>query len=180
MRIVSMASEILPLAAFFLGNHFGNIFVAATAGVITAAIIIIFTRFSEGRWAYFALFSVLLQAVFTIAALIMSDSLFIKIQPTLFNGIFGVILLVGRLRGMAVMKLFFGAQFQLTQATWLTLSMRWGIFFCCNALMNEWAWRNLSDDGWVYFKIFFVAPLSLLFMAAQIPITLRGRTDKAD
>ncbi|MGB2399884.1 MAG: inner membrane-spanning protein YciB, partial [Candidatus Puniceispirillaceae bacterium] len=103
-----------------------------------------------------------------------------KIQPTLFNGIFGVILLAGRLRGMAVMKLFFGAQFQLTQATWLTLSMRWGIFFCCNALMNEWAWRNLSDDGWVYFKIFFVAPLSLLFMAAQIPITLRGRTDKAD
>jgi intracellular septation protein len=46
--------------------------------------------------------------------------------------------------------------------------------------MNEWAWRNLSDDGWVYFKIFFVAPLSLLFMAAQIPITLRGRTDNAD
>lgn len=178
MRIMSMASEILPLIAFFMGNHFGNIFIAASAGTITAAIVILMTRFTENRWAYFALFSVLMQAIFTLFALILADSLFIKIQPTLFNGMFGIVLLAGWSRSKAVMKLFFSAQFQLTDQTWLTLSMRWGIFFCCNAILNEWAWRHLSDDGWVYFKIFFVAPASLLFMLAQIPITLRGRTDK--
>ena len=43
------------------------------------------------------------------------------------------------------------------------------------ALANEVAWRNFSDDGWVTIKVFIIAPATALFMAAQLPITLRGR-----
>lgn len=174
MRLLSMASEILPLAAFFAGNQFGDIFVAATAGVGTAMIVVLYTRWQEQRWAYFALFSVVIQAIFTATALMLSDSLFIKIQPTLFNTTFGLVLIAGRLKGIAVMKLFFGSQFSLTPQTWLTLSLRWGVFFIFLASLNEWAWRYLTDDGWVNFKIFFIAPLTFAFMLAQLPITLRG------
>lgn len=174
MRLVSMASEILPLIAFFAGNHFGDIFMAATAGVSVAAIVVFYTRWAERRWAYFALFSVLIQAIFTVTALLLSDSLFIKIQPSLFNLVFGVALIAGRIRSVAVMKIFFGSQFSLTEYTWLTLSLRWGMFFLFLAGLNEWAWRYFSDDGWVNFKIFVSAPLTFAFMLAQLPITLRG------
>ena len=180
MRLVSMAAEIAPLAALFIGNAVADIFVGAQAALLCAGIIIFYNRVVEKRWAAFALFSVLVSALFTFAALLLSDSLFIKIQPSLFNGLFCLILLVGWLRGHAVMKLFFGAQFELTQETWRLLSLRWSLFFGFLALANEAAWRSLDDDGWVYFKVFFAAPLTGLFMLAQLPLTLRGRIERPE
>ena len=175
MRLISMAAEIAPLAALFIGNALADIFVGAIAAVACAVIIILYNRIVERRWAAFALFSVLVSAVFTVAALLFGDSLFIKIQPSLFNGLFCLILLGGWLRGKAVMNIFFGAQFQLTHDTWRRLSLRWGLFFAFLALANEGAWRLLDDNGWVWFKVFFAAPLTGVFMLAQLPLTLRGR-----
>ncbi len=175
-----MAAEIAPLAALFIGNALADIFVGAGAALACATIIVIYNRWAEKRWAVFALFSVLVSAMFTTTALLVQDSLFIKIQPTLFNGLFSLILLGGWLRGQAVMKLFFGAQFSLTMQTWRLLSLRWGVFLCLLALANEGAWRLLDDNGWVTFKVFAVAPATALFMLAQLPATLRGRLEKTD
>ena len=174
-----MAAEIAPLAALFIGNAVADIFVGAQTAVGCAAVIILYNRLAERRWAAFALFSVLVSAVFTATALLFGNSLFIKIQPSLFNGLFCLILLGGWVRGKAVMKLFFGAQFSLTLGTWRSLSLRWGLFFGFLALANEGAWRLLDDDGWVWFKVFFAAPMTGLFMLAQLPITLRGRIPPA-
>ena len=77
--------------------------------------------------------------------------------------------------GKPMMKQFFGTQFFLTDQAWLTLTLRWGLFMLVLASANEWAWRTLSDEGWVSFKLFVIAPATALFMAAQIPITLRSR-----
>ena len=49
------------------------------------------------------------------------------------------------------------------------------MFFTVMAISNELAWRNLDTETWVWIKVFVFAPLSLLFMLAQLPITLRGR-----
>ena len=73
------------------------------------------------------------------------------------------------------MKQFFGTQFFLTNETWVKLSLRWGLFFLCCAIANELVWRNASDADWVAFKTFIAAPASVLFMMAQLPLTLRGR-----
>lgn len=170
-----MAAEIAPLAALFIGNAMADIFVGAQAALACAGLVILYNRIAEKRWAAFAIFSVLVSAIFTLTAIFLADSLFIKIQPSLFNGLFCFILLAGWLRGHAVMKLFFGAQFSLTPETWRLLSLRWGLFFGFLTLANEGAWRVLDDDGWVWFKVFVAAPLTGLFMLAQLPLTLRGR-----
>ncbi|MGB1183214.1 MAG: hypothetical protein ACPG4I_07345, partial [Candidatus Puniceispirillaceae bacterium] len=78
MRLISMAAEIAPLAALFIGNAVADIFVGAQAAVGCAAVIIVYNRVAERRWAAFALFSVLVSAVFTATALLFGDSLFIK------------------------------------------------------------------------------------------------------
>ena len=129
MRLVSMAGEILPLAGLFIGNALADIFIGALAAVCLAAGVVFYNRVVEHRWANFAVFSVVVSAVFASAALVTEDSLFIKIQPTLFNAMFSTLLLSGWLRGKAVMKMFFGAQFSLREDTWRLLSLRWGLFF---------------------------------------------------
>ena len=179
MRLISMAGEILPLAGLFIGNAMADIFVGAFAAVILATAVILYNRMIERRWANFAVFSVAVSAVFAVVALMTEDSVFIKIQPSLFNAMFSALLIGGWLRGKAVMKLFFGAQFSLNEATWRLLSLRWGLFFFCLVIANEAAWRILDDDGWVTFKVIFVAPATGLFMLAQLPATLRGRIEPA-
>ena len=155
MRLISMAAEIAPLAALFIGNAVADIFVGAQAAVGCAAVIIVYNRVAERRWAAFALFSVLVSAVFTATALLFGDSLFIKIQPSLFNGLFCLILLGGWVRGQAVMKLFFGAQFSLTLETWRSLSLRWGCFsdFWPSPMKGHGdCWMMMAGCGLRYFS----------------------------
>jgi len=169
--------EILPLVVFFIGYEWGGIFVAASLSTATGTGLLFYARLTQDRFAYFPCFTVVLSAIFTLFAIITEVETFIKIQPTVFNGLFGIVLLGGAMRGIAVMRYFFAAQFSLDDRTWMTLSRRWGMFFIFLALANEWAWRGLDNDGWVWVKTFVFAPLSGVFMLAQLPITLRGRRD---
>ena len=175
MRLLPFFAELAPLLCLFIGTELYNIFIGAIASVVVAAIVLAVMYYKERTLAKFALFSVGLSAILTVAALLSDASIFIKIQPTLFNLSFAAVLLGGRLFGKPMMKQFFGTQFFLTDAAWLTLTLRWGLFMLVLALANEWAWRSLSDEGWVRFKLFIIAPGTALFMAAQIPITLRSR-----
>ena len=175
MRLLPFFAELLPLISLVIGTELYDIFVGAAASVVVAALVLAITYLNERTVARFAIFSVVLSSVFTVAAIIAEESTFIKIQPTLFNLSFAAVLLGGRAMGRPMMKSFFGRQFFLTDQAWLTLTLRWGLFMLVLAAGNEWAWRTLTDEGWVTFKVFIIAPATALFMAAQIPITLRSR-----
>jgi intracellular septation protein len=129
----------------------------------------------EKRLARFALFATSIAALLTGAAILAEAKIYIKIQPSLFSGAFAAVLLIGYLRGRAMMLVFFRAQFDLPEKVWFALSLRWGLFFLAATVANELAWRNLTDDQWVTFRVFIMAPATGLFMLAQLPITLRGR-----
>ena len=175
MRLFAFFMEILPLAGFFIGFELGSIFIAAIVSSLLGAALMALAWFQQKRVALFPAYSVILAVIFTIFALIMDADIFIKIQPTIFNGGFALVLLLGLMNKTPMMKRFFGDQFSLTHATWMTLSLRWGLFFSAMAVANEMAWRALDDQGWVWIKTFVFAPASGLFMLAQLPINLRGR-----
>ena len=175
MKLVSFFLEILPLAGFFLGYEIFGLFAAAVISVGLGALVMGANWLQTRRLARFALFSLLMSGGMTLAALYFNAAIFIKIQPTIFNGLFAIVLLGGLFFGRAMMREFFGTQFHLTAPTWFLLSRRWGLFFLCFAIANELVWRNASDADWVAFKTFIAAPASVLFMMAQLPLTLRGR-----
>lgn len=179
MRFVSMFSEIAPLAAFFIINAAYGLYAAAIASVSVSALLVAVTWAMEKRLARFALFATAIAALLTLAAILAAEKTYIKIQPSLFSGAFALVLLGGAMRGRAMMKIFFHAQFDLPEKIWFALSLRWGLFFAFAALANELAWRSLSDDDWVFFRVFIMAPATGLFMLAQLPITLRGRRQQA-
>lgn len=179
MRFVSMFSEIAPLAAFFIVNAAYGLYAAAIASVAVSALLVGVTWVLEKRLARFALFATAIAALLTLAAIMAAEKTYIKIQPSLFAAAFALVLLGGAVRGRAMMKIFFHAQFDLPEKIWFALSLRWGLFFAVAAIANELAWRALSDDGWVFFRVFIMAPATGLFMLAQLPITLRGRREQA-
>lgn len=177
IRLLSMFSEIAPLAAFFLVNQAFGLYAAAVAAIVASAILVAVTWALEKRLARFAIFATSIAALLTLAAILAEEKTYIKIQPSLFSGAFAAVLLIGRLRGKAMMKVFFRAQFDLPDAVWRSLSLRWGLFFLAATVANEVAWRALSDDDWVSFRVLIMAPATGAFMLAQLPITLRGQRE---
>ena len=116
----------------------------------------------------------------SIMAFYLDEEIFVKIQPSIFNGFFSLILLIGLLHEKAMMKQFFDTQFSLDEKTWKLLSLRWGIFFGFLTVVNEMAWRNLSTENWMNIKVFVLAPLVGFFMLAQLPLTISGTKNKKD
>ena len=174
MRLGSMFSEIIPLASFFVVNQSHGLYMGALAALVTALVLIVVFWVIEKRLALFVVFSTFISGILTVTALMTAEKLFIKIQPSLFSFAFAADLLGGAGRGLAMMKVFFKTQFDLPDRVWWQLSLRWGLFFLIAGIANEIAWRQLSDDDWVTFRVFVMAPATGLFMLIQLPLTLYG------
>ncbi len=67
------------------------------------------------------------------------------------------------LANKSLLRYIFGEVFRLSEEGWRKLTFRWATFFVVLALLNELAWRFLSTDTWVSFKVFAVMPLTMLF-----------------
>lgn len=161
--------ELGPLVAFFIANWKAGIFwgtgifMAATAVALAASWIL--TR----KIAMVPLVSAVFVGILGVLTLWLHSDMFIKVKVTLFNALFGMILLGGVLFGRNYLKLVMGETMQLTEQAWRTLTIRWGIFFLFLAVLNEIVWRNLSTDAWVNFKVFGLLPLTLVFAFANAP-----------
>ena len=178
MRLSAFFFEIVPLSGFFISAQYYNLIISAIISLILSLLVIITFYFIEKRISKFQIFGICMSGLITIFAYLFNDEIFVKIKPTIFNGFFSAVLLIGILNKKAMMKQFFGSQFFLNDETWYKLSLRWGLFFLLLTIINEIAWRNLGTEDWVFLKVFLLSPLVGIFMLAQLPLTLRGRINK--
>ena len=178
MRLSAFFFEIIPISGFFIGSQYFNLIIAALISLILSLLVILTFYIMEKRVSKFQIFSITMSALLTAGAYSLDNENFIKIQPTIFNGFFCFVLLTGLLYKKSMMKQFFGSQFFLTDITWYKLSFRWGLFFLFLTIVNEIAWRQLNTEDWIFVKVFILMPLVGIFMLAQLPLTLRGRTNK--
>ncbi len=175
MKLKAFFFEILPISVFFILSQYFSIIISALIASGLSIIIMFVFYIIEKRVANFQIFSIFMSGVFSTIAFYLNEEFFVKIQPTIFNGLFSFVLLGGLLHGKAMMKQFFSSQFALNEFTWKLLSLRWGLFFAFLSIINEIAWRNLSTEDWVNVKVFLLAPLVVFFMLAQLPLTIRGK-----
>jgi len=175
MRLSAFFFEIVPLTGFFISTQYFNLIIAAIITLILSLFVMLTFYIIEKRISKFQIFAIFMSALFTLFAYWFDDDQFVKIQPTIFNGFFSFVLLLGIINKKAMMKQFFGSQFFLNDETWFKLSFRWGMFFLFLTIINELAWRNLITEDWIFVKVFVLTPLIGLFMLAQLPITLKGR-----
>ena len=178
MRLSAFFFEIIPISGFFIGSQYFNLILAAFISLILSLVVIITFYILEKRVSKFQIFSISMSTLLTSAAYLLDNENFIKIQPTIFNGFFSFVLLIGLIYKQSMMKQFFGSQFFLTDKTWYKLSFRWGLFFLFLTIINEITWRKLETEDWIFVKVFILMPLVGIFMLAQLPLTLSGRINK--
>ena len=103
-----------------------------------------------------------------------NDQKFIQIKPTIIYVMLGGLLLGGLLHGKALLKFVIGAAFTgLTERGWTKLTRNWGLFFLALAGMNEILRAVTSFDTWLTVKVWGVPILSMVFVAANMPMLLK-------
>lgn len=106
----------------------------------------------EKRLAPMPLFSGLFALVFGTLAIFLGNEDVLKIKITVQNVALSVILLGSLAFNKAAFKYILGSAFNLTDAGWRGLTLRYGLFFMAVAIVNEVIWRTQSDDFWVAFR----------------------------
>jgi len=166
---VKLLIEAGPLVAFFLTNWLAGIFWGTGIFMAATAAALLLSWLLTRKLAIMPLISAGFVAVFGILTLWLHDDTFIKVKVTLINGLFGVLLLGGLLFGQTFLKFVMGEALKMTDEGWRSLTIRWGIFFLCIAVVNEVVWRSVSTDTWVNFKVALL-PVTLVFALLQAPM----------
>ena len=104
MKLISFFMELLPIAGFFVGYEMYGLFFAAVISVVLGMLVMLVNWIKTRRFARFALFSLIMSGGLTLAALHFEAAIFIKIQPTIFNGVIAAVLLGGLLAKRAMMR----------------------------------------------------------------------------
>jgi intracellular septation protein len=124
------------------------------------------------------LITLLVVGVFGGLTLWLQNDTFIKMKPTVIQGLFALILFGGLLMNKPLIRYVVGGALQLDEAGWRRLSFRFGCFFSAMAGLNEIVWRTQSTDFWVDFKVFGIIGLTLVFILSQVPLIKRHSLDQ--
>ncbi len=198
--LVKLILEIGPLAVFFLAFQYGEeilanptifgwleavmgaeplngqsgpVFVATAAFMVAIALSLSASWLIQRTLPKMAVVTGIVVAVFGGLTLWLQDETFIKMKPTIVNGIFALILGLGVLQGRSYLKYLMGDAMPLTDQGWMTFTKRWVGLFIFLAIVNEIVWRTQTTEFWVSFKTFGNLPITLAFMAFHIPFLQR-------
>ncbi|MBB4122774.1 septation protein A [Martelella radicis] len=185
---LKLVFELGPLMIFFFANlrgewlmrtfpalaAFGTPLLVATALFMAATVIsLVASRIFMGKVPIMPLVSGVVVLVFGALSIWLQDETFIKMKPTIVNGLFAAVLLGGLVFGRSLLGYVFHSAFRLDDEGWRKLTLRWGLFFIFLAIINEVVWRNFSDDVWVNFKVWATMPITIAFTLAQMPLIMR-------
>lgn len=181
-QLLKFVVELGPLLVFFLVNARAGIFWGTGCFIVATLVSLIASRILFGRIPVMPLVSAFVVVIFGGLTLWLQDDLFIKLKPTIVNSIFATILFGGLLAGHSLLRYLFGDVFALTDEGWRKLTFRWACFFVFLAILNEFAWRSLTTDQWVTFKVFGIMPITMAFAISQVGLlqrhTLNPPTDE--
>jgi intracellular septation protein len=103
----------------------------------------------------------------------LNDETFIKMKPTIIEGLFSATLCAGLLLKRPLLHHVLGQGLRLDDGGWRKLELRLALFFGAMAILNEIIWRTMSTDAWINFKVFGLMGLTVIFMMLQAPLIRR-------
>ena len=156
-----------------LQGQSGPVFVATAAFMISIAISLSVSWMIQRTLPKMAVVTGIVVAVFGTLTLVLQDEMFIKMKPTIVNGIFALILGFGVLQGRSYLKYLMGDAMPLSDEGWMIFTKRWVGLFIFLGILNEIIWRTQTTEFWVSFKTFGNLPITLAFMAFHIPFLQR-------
>jgi len=162
-----------PLA-FLVGYLVTRDMLSATWALVGASAIALAVGYGvERRIAPMPLFAGLAALIFGGLTLYFHDARFVKIKPTAINTILGLTMLGGLALKRNPLKALMGEALKLPDEAWRTLTLRYGLFFLCVAVLNEAVWRTQPESTWVWFRMPGLQILSLVFSLTQLPLMMK-------
>jgi intracellular septation protein len=161
------------LLVFFLVFVWQGILWATALYAVATGIAFALSWASHRRLPVLPSVTFLLVAIFAGLTLALDDAVFIKIKPTVVNGFYGLVLLVGWQFGFRLVERVLAHQARLDEEGLRLLTLRAGFYLLGLALLNEIVWRSVPTEEWVVFKVFVIVGCNLLFGASQLPLIRR-------
>ena len=168
-----------PLVVFFAANYITGDFMMAVKILVGTTVIALAAGWMlERRVSMMALVGCVAVAFFGGLSVYFDNDLFIKIKPTVLTCLLAAVIAAGRLLGRNPLGAIMGSQIRMHDAGWRAISWVWVAMFLTTALANEFAWRSLSTDDWVTFKVFGITGISLIFTVISVPIMTRHQIEE--
>ena len=160
-----------PLILFFGTNYiYDDLMLSVKVLVATTLVSLVLSWHFDRKISLMAAIGCAALVFFAALTLYFDNELFIKIKPTVVTLLFAALISGGRLMGRNPLAAIMGKQIILTTQGWRAISWLWVAMFVTSAIANELAWRTLSTDDWITFKVFGLTGISFLFFALSVPI----------
>jgi len=174
-----MLLDLGPLVVFFAVNYMTGDFMLAVKVLVGTTIVALAAGWVlERRVSMMALVGCVAVAFFGGLSVYFDNDLFIKIKPTVLTCLLAAVIAGGRLIGRNPLGAIMGSQLRMSDAGWRAISWVWVAMFLTTAAANEIAWRTMSTDDWVTFKVFGITAISLVFTAISVPIMTRHQIEE--
>ena len=170
--------DLAPLIIFFTAYQYTDLITATGVLVVVSLISLGLTYYLTKTVSTSVLIGTGLVVVFGVLTVALNDDTFIKIRPTIVNGMFAITLLTGALvfkKGL--LKYVFEIAFKLSDEGWLLLSKRWGVLFAVLAVLNEIVWRTQPEALWVNYKVFGAFGITMIFAMSQFKVMEKYKLD---
>lgn len=168
-----------PLAAFFIAYSIYDLLTATAALMAATVVALALSLAIERRVPMLPLITAAVVGLFGGLTLYFNDETFIKLKPTIVQGLMSAILLGGLAFGKPLLKPLMNATWPMDDTGWRRLTFRFAVFFAAMAVLNEVVWRTQSTDLWVTFKVFGLMGLTFLFGMCQMPLLNRHAIEQA-
>ncbi len=142
-----LALDLGPLFVFFVAYRFLGIYGAT--GVFMGAVLIALALdyIIERKLSPVPIMTAVLVVILGGLTLYLQNAIFIKMKPTALYTLFGLTLLGGLYFNRLFLKYLLSLGFEMPDASWRTLTLRYGIFFLVLAVVNEIVWRNFPKPS---------------------------------
>lgn len=162
-----------PLVAFFATYWIAGL-MPATAALIGSTVVALALSLAVARKVPLVpLITATVVGIFGGLTLWFNDPVFVKVKPTIVQGLFSVVLFGGLAFGRPLLSPLLGAAWSMDQDGWRRLTFRFAVFFAAMAGLNEVVWRTQTTDFWVTYKVFGILGLTILFSLSQMPLMTR-------
>jgi intracellular septation protein len=175
--------EIGPVAVYFFayqrfsdgveigGTLYGGV-VAATAVFVPLLLLSLGVSWALTRTLpRMAVFTAIIVVVFGGLTIWLNDDTFTKMRPTVVYGLFAFLLGAGMVfQRRSYLKYLMGQTMPLSDEGWWLFTRNWVVFFVAMSVFNEFVWRVLGEEAWVWLDTFGQMILTFVFLATQWPL----------
>ncbi len=167
--------EFLPIVIFFALYKLYNIFVATIGIGITSVITLLIEYSKHKKVSKLSLINLATLLIMGGSTIIMDDSSFIKMKPTIIYSGVALFLLIDIifLQKFYIQKIYVSlVDSEVSNDVWRKFSIHWIVLLFTVATTNEIIWR-ISEDYWINFKVFFIPILLITMMLFHVVYVMR-------